>query len=26
VTVIASDVDGMEARSCFAVRRVDRSG
>jgi hypothetical protein len=22
ITVVASDVDGMEARSCFLVRRV----
>jgi AAA family ATP:ADP antiporter len=25
ITVVASDVDGMEARSCFVVRRVVRS-
>jgi AAA family ATP:ADP antiporter len=25
ITVVASDVDGMEARSCFVVRRVIRS-
>jgi hypothetical protein len=24
ITVIASDVDGMQARSCFVVRRVTR--
>jgi hypothetical protein len=25
ITVVASDVDGMEARSCFVVRRVVQS-